>query len=156
MQFHIIAVGRFGSGRAHAAEKDVFDGFVRRIKPQLKLIEVEEKRPLPVPARMVAEGTKLLAAIRQGAFVVAMDERGRELSSIQFAKKLGDLRDDGRRDVAFIIGGADGLDESVRKRADLLLGLGAMTWPHMLVRAMLAEQIFRAQSILAGHPYHRA
>ena len=153
---HIIAVGRFGSGRAHAAEKDVFEGFVRRIKPALKLTEIEEKRPLPVPARMSAEAAKLLAAVAQGAFVVALDERGRDFSSVQFAKKLGDLRDDGQRDVAFIIGGADGLDESVRKRADLLLSLGSMTWPHMLIRAMLAEQIFRAQSILAGHPYHRA
>ena len=156
MQFHILAVGKFGSGRSHASEKAVFKGFARRIKPDLKLIEVEEKRPLPVPARMKAEGEKLHAAIPPGAFVIALDERGKNLSSTQFAKKIGDLGDDGRRYIAFIIGGADGLDDALRKRADMVISLGLMTWPHMLVRAMLAEQIFRAQSILAGHPYHRA
>ncbi|MCK5622488.1 MAG: 23S rRNA (pseudouridine(1915)-N(3))-methyltransferase RlmH, partial [Alphaproteobacteria bacterium] len=76
-------------------------------------------------------------------------------SSVQFAKQLGRWRDDGRATVAFVIGGADGLTGEVRDRADLLLSLGRQTWPHMLVRAMLAEQIYRAQQILAGHPYHR-
>lgn len=105
--------------------------------------------------RRAREGEALLAAIPGGARIVALDERGRSESSEALANRLGRWRDDGVRTAGFIIGGADGLDESVRKKADLVLSFGALTWPHMLVRAMLAEQLYRAQSILAGHPYHR-
>ena len=86
---------------------------------------------------------------------MALDERGRSLSSAAFADYLGRRRDEGVADLAFVIGGADGLAERVRSRADLVLSLGAPTWPHLLVRGLLAEQLYRAQSILAGHPYHR-
>ena len=86
---------------------------------------------------------------------MALDERGRQLGSRDFAQKLGAWRDQGVAEIAFVIGGADGLAESLRRRADLTLSLGQMTWPHMLARAMLVEQIYRAQQILAGHPYHR-
>ena len=89
------------------------------------------------------------------ALVVALDEHGRQLGSRAFAKKMGQWRDDGMRDVAFLIGGADGHDQAVLDRADLKLSLGEMTWPHMLVRGLLAEQIYRANAILTGHPYHR-
>ena len=85
-----------------------------------------------------------------------MDERGRDLKSRELADRIGRWRDDGVQDLAFAIGGADGLSQAVRDRADLLLAFGRATWPHMLVRAMLAEQIYRAQTILSGHPYHRA
>ena len=87
--------------------------------------------------------------------VIALDERGKNLTSADLARKLGQWRDEGRADVAFLIGGADGHGPGVKERADLVLSLGAMTWPHMLVRALLAEQLFRAQCILEGHPYHR-
>jgi 23S rRNA (pseudouridine1915-N3)-methyltransferase len=90
-----------------------------------------------------------------GARLVALDERGRSLPSEAFAKLMGGWRDQGVGLAAFVIGGADGLDRAVTERADLLLALGPMTWPHQLVRVMLAEQIYRADSILAGHPYHR-
>lgn len=106
--------------------------------------------------RRAREGEALLAALPDGGRVVALDERGRSEASEAFATRLGRWRDDGVRTVGFIIGGADGLDDAVRKKADLVLSFGAFTWPHMLVRAMLAEQIYRAQSILAGHPYHRS
>jgi 23S rRNA (pseudouridine1915-N3)-methyltransferase len=120
------------------------------------LKEIEIKKDLAVDVRRAREGEALLAAMPQGARIVALDERGRSEASDAFAKRLGRWRDDGARTIGFIIGGADGLDEAVRKKADLVMSFGALTWPHMLVRAMLAEQIYRAQSILAGHPYHRS
>jgi 23S rRNA (pseudouridine1915-N3)-methyltransferase len=86
---------------------------------------------------------------------VAMDERGKHLTSAEFAKVLGRWRDDGVREARFLIGAADGHDDGLRQSADLLIAFGAATWPHMLARAMLAEQLWRATSIIAGHPYHR-
>jgi 23S rRNA (pseudouridine1915-N3)-methyltransferase len=84
-----------------------------------------------------------------------MDERGKSLPSLKFADKIRDLQNQGRSHIQFIIGGADGLGDDIRKRADLLLSFGAQTWPHMLARVMLLEQIYRCQQILSGHPYHR-
>jgi len=101
------------------------------------------------------EGEKLLKAVPVGAFVIALDGAGKTLSSAAFAKRLGAWRDGGVKDIAFLIGGANGLDGAVTGAADLVLSLGAMTWPHLLARAMLVEQIYRAQCILSGHPYHR-
>ncbi|MBL6957580.1 MAG: 23S rRNA (pseudouridine(1915)-N(3))-methyltransferase RlmH, partial [Rhodospirillales bacterium] len=100
-------------------------------------------------------GELLLGAVPKGAAAVVLDETGKNLGSRAFAEKLSRWRDDGRRDAAFLIGGADGHDGAVLKAADLVLSFGSLTWPHMLVRGMLAEQLFRAQSILSGHPYHR-
>jgi 23S rRNA (pseudouridine1915-N3)-methyltransferase len=88
--------------------------------------------------------------------ICTMDERGRVMSSPDFAKMLGTWRDQGRQDVSFVIGGADGIDPALRDRADASLSFGKMVWPHMLVRVMLAEQLYRAASILSGGPYHRA
>jgi len=146
----LIAVGRAKRG----PEQELFNAYLKRLRPGLDLIEVEEKRPLSGAELMAREAELIAEKIPQGAFLIALDERGKAQNSRQFAEKLGDLRDSGR-DVAFIIGGADGLDESLRARADMLLGFGPQTWPHMLVRVMLAEQVYRAQSIHAGHPYHR-
>ena len=95
-------------------------------------------------------------AIPSGALIATLDERGRVLSSPEFAEQLARWRDGGRQDVAFVIGGADGIDPSLRARADFSLSFGKMVWPHMLVRVMLAEQIYRAATILGGGPYHRA
>src|SRR5690606_18149242 len=97
----------------------------------------------------------LLKAAPPGALIVALDERGRALDSAGFAAQLARWRDAGR-DLAFLIGGADGLDDEVRAKAGFLLSLGPMTWPHQLARVLLAEQLWRAYSILSGHPYHRA
>ncbi len=99
---------------------------------------------------------KLQDKIRPDAYVIALDERGKSLSSPDFARKIQDLMDQGRPCIQFIIGGADGLNDDIRKRADTLLSFGVQTWPHMMVRAMLMEQIYRARQIIAGHPYHRA
>ena len=152
MQIVIAAIGRAKGG----AERELFQTYVERLPWRVDLKEIEIKKEAAVETRKVKEGEALLAAVPEGARIVALDERGRAESSAQFAKRLETWRDGGVRAVAFLIGGADGLSDDVRTRADLIASFGTMTWPHMLVRAMLAEQIYRAQSILAGHPYHRA
>ena len=154
MQIHLAAVGRFG-GAGGGPERHLYEHFAGRVAPRPILREVAEKRPLPAPERMRREGDLLLKAVPEGAFLVALDRSGRALSSAALAERLGALRDAGVRDVAFLIGGADGLDGAILGRAGLVLSLGPMTWPHLLVRGLLAEQIFRAQCILSGHPYHR-
>jgi len=151
MRTHLIAVGRMKAG----PERTLFDHYAARLSPSPQVREVEEKRALPSAKRKASEAALLLGAVPDGAMIVAMDERGKSLSSPVFATMLGEWRDEGIRDVAFIIGGADGLDKSVRQKANLTLSLGAMTWPHMLMRGLLAEQIYRAHAILTGHPYHR-
>ena len=152
MKLWLGAVGRAKPG----PELDLFQQYARRLTPPLTLREVEEKRPMPVPERKAREAELLLAAIPPADLVVALDERGKSPGSEDFARQMGRWRDDGVPDVAFLIGGADGHGDAVRSRASLLLSFGAMTWPHMLVRAMVAEQLWRAQAILSGHPYHRA
>lgn len=151
MPLIIAAIGRARPG----PERALFEHYLSRMREPVILKEVEEKRPLPVPERIIREGELLLSCVPAGAKVIALDERGKTHSSRMFATMLGQWLDDGVSSVAFLIGGADGHDQAVRKRADLLLGFGSMTWPHMLVRGMLAEQLYRARSILDGHPYHR-
>ncbi len=151
MKTLLVAVGRAGAG----PENDLFRHYAGRVRPAIALKEVEEKRRLPPPQLKKREAELLLAAVPDDAFVIALDRRGGEFSSLALAKKIGVLRDDGVRQLAFLIGGAEGLDDTVSRRADLTLSLGAMTWPHMMVRAMLAEQIYRVQCILNGHQYHR-
>jgi 23S rRNA (pseudouridine1915-N3)-methyltransferase len=114
--------------------------------------EVEDKKN----AGMAAEAELLARAVPAGAVLVTLDERGKLLTSPEFATQLARWRDAGRQDVAFVIGGADGIDPSLRARADFSISFGQMVWPHMLVRVMLAEQLYRAANILSGGPYHRA
>jgi 23S rRNA (pseudouridine1915-N3)-methyltransferase len=152
MHIVVAAVGRVKPG----PEKELFDSYAGRLPWRMDLKEIEIKKEMAVDVRRVREGEALLAAIPEGARLVALDERGRSETSAAFAKRLGAWRDDGVRTVAFVIGGADGLDEALRKRADAILSFGALTWPHMVVRALLAEQLYRAHTILTGHPYHRA
>ena len=115
-------------------------------------LEVEDKKNLG----MAAEAVLLERAIPGGALIVTLDERGRVLSSPEFADQLAGWRDGGRQDVAFVIGGADGIDPGLRAKAGFSISFGRMVWPHMLVRVMLAEQLYRAATILGGGPYHRA
>ena len=155
MRFVLAAIGRFGGG--NGPERALYDHYAGRISPPPTLHEVDvKKRSLPVPERRRQEAALLIDALPQGAACVALDETGRQLNSIELATRIGTWRDDGIRDIAFLIGGADGLDAGVVKRADLVLSLGRVTWPHLLVRGLIAEQIYRAQCILSGHPYHRA
>lgn len=140
--------------KAGAAEV-LYEHYAARLRWRLTVKEVEERRALPPEALKEQEGALLLAALPRGARVIALDENGREMTSRDFAQLLGRWQDDAVQDLAFVIGGADGLSPAVREAADVILSLGRLTWPHMLVRGLLAEQLFRAESILAGHPYHR-
>ncbi|WP_343714977.1 23S rRNA (pseudouridine(1915)-N(3))-methyltransferase RlmH [Inquilinus sp.] len=152
MRLTVAAVGRARPGPL----RELFDDYAGRSAWPLTLREVEARKGLSGIALKREEASLLLAAVSAGAAVVALDERGRDLDSASFARLLGRWRDEGRAEAAFLIGGADGHDDSVRDRAGLLLSFGRLTWPHMLARAMLAEQLYRAQTILSGHPYHRA
>lgn len=152
MKSVIIAVGRWKRG----PERDLFAHFQARISPTPTLLEVEERKKLPPEDLKRAEAQLLLGAVPDGACVVALDGSGKALGSAALAARIGAWRDDGIRQTAWLIGGANGHGAAVLERADLTLSFGPQTWPHLMVRAMLAEQLFRAQSILAGHPYHRA
>lgn len=151
MRAHILAIGKWKKG----PEQALFDMYCARIRPAPVLKEMEVRKKLSGLELKQAEAELLLGAVPKGAVIVAMDERGKTMTSRDFAAKIQKWEDQGRADIAFIIGGADGLDAKVRSEADLLLSFGAMTWPHMLVRPMLAEQLFRSSAILSGHPYHR-
>jgi len=152
MRIWVIAVGRLKAGPEQALVRH----YVGRINWPLEMREVEEKRPLSVGELREREGALLLATLPERSTVVALDARGKALTSEAFATEMARWREGGLADLAFVIGGADGLSEAVRRRAKRVLSLGAMTWPHLLVRGMLLEQLYRAQQILAGHPYHRA
>jgi 23S rRNA (pseudouridine1915-N3)-methyltransferase len=154
MKFRIVAVGKMKAG----PELALYQLYAARVKPAIAMKEVEEKRPLSAAELKTREAELLLAALDDGKgkrAVIALDERGQQLSSRDFAQRLQRFEDDGAGEIVFLIGGADGHGAAVLERADLKLALGAMTWPHLMVRAMLAEQLYRAQAILAGHPYHR-
>ena len=123
--------------------------------PPPAIVEVEERRPLPPEQLKLREGELILGALPAGVPFVALDERGTQWSSRALAKRIAAWRNQGRSELVFAIGGADGLHRAVLDRADVILALSSMTWPHLLVRGMLLEQLYRAQQILAGHPYHR-
>ena len=151
MNITIAAVGRLKSG----PEKKLWDAYARRLTWSVQLKEVEEKKPLPTIQMRGKEGALLLATVPAGATVIALDQSGKSLSSNQFAECFQAWMIDGIRDVAFLLGGSDGLSQGALDRAHLRLSMGAQTWPHMLARCMLLEQIYRAQSILGNHPYHK-
>lgn len=140
----IIAVGRMRQN----AHLELWKDYEKRLQWPLKLHEIDTKTAQD-------EEKKILEKINPRAFVITMDERGKTISSIDFSKKIENIAAEGHTDVQFIIGGADGLAPSIRERADFILSFGKQTWPHMLARIMLIEQIYRAQKILDGHPYHR-
>lgn len=151
MRLWLIAVGRLKPGPL----KELQRHYAERIRWPIEIREVEERRKLPPAELKEREAALLLAELPKDAVAIALDARGKPLSSEAFATQLAAWRY-AAADVAFLIGGADGLADAVRRRADRVLSLGAMTWPHFLVRGMLLEQIYRAQQILSGHPYHRA
>ena len=151
MKSSIIAIGRWKRG----PERDLFGHYAKRLSPPLELREFQERKKFPLDQLKNKEAELLLSAIPKGARVVVLDGSGKALSSVALAKRIGDWRDTGTRQIAWLIGGADGHGKTALQAADLSLSLGHQTWPHLLVRAMLAEQLFRVQSILSGHPYHR-
>ena len=146
-------------GRLRAGpERDLIDDYLTRFERTgraLGLGPVDVREVDAKGAGMAAEGELLRRALPAGAAVIALDERGKLRTSPEFAQDIARWRDDGRSDLAFIIGGADGIAPEVRDAANARLSFGKMVWPHMLVRVMLAEQLYRAASILAGSPYHR-
>ncbi|RVT87347.1 23S rRNA (pseudouridine(1915)-N(3))-methyltransferase RlmH [Rhodobacteraceae bacterium CCMM004] len=155
MKVTICAVGRLKSGPEAALVADYAQRFGRTGRPlglgPLDIQEIDDRKG----GGPAAEAALLRRAVPQGAVVCALDERGRQMTSPAFADTLAGWRDGGRAAAAFLIGGADGLDPALVAEADLRLSFGAMVWPHKLARAMLAEQLYRAASILAGAPYHR-
>lgn len=146
----LIAVGRLRSG----PEAELFARYASRLRPRMSVTEVPEGQGAPVEAKR-READALLAALPPASWVVALDLGGAAPGSDGLARLLERWLVQ-PRPIGFVVGGAEGLDATVLARADHVLSLGPMTWPHLLVRAMLAEQLFRAQSILSGHPYHRA
>ena len=152
MRITICAVGR---ARGNPAS-EICQSYAQRLPWPVEIREVEVRKNLSGEKLALAEADLLRAAMPDRATVVALDGTGKALSSEAFAERLGRWRDDGVADLAFAIGGANGLHPELPRMADLTLSLGAMTWPHLLVRAMLMEQLYRAHTILAGHPYHRA
>ena len=156
MRLHLCAVGRLRAG----PERELIDDYLQRCTRTGRALglgpvtehEVEDRKS----GGPAAEAELLSRALPDGAALIALDERGRLLSSPDFAATLARFRDAGRGDAAFVIGGADGLAPALRERADICLSFGPMVWPHMLARVMLAEQLYRAATILSGGPYHRA
>ncbi len=139
MRLHIIARGKMG----RSAEAELVDRYLKRIKWDTKLSELPDVGGDAPPAKDTP--------VRS----IMLDEKGRQMGSVEFARLLERWRDDGVREARFFIGAADGFGDAERAGADELIAFGKATWPHMMARAMLAEQLFRATSILAGHPYHR-
>lgn len=155
MKIAIVAVGQRQPDWAETAVADYLARFPADFRVELKTVKAETRAGQPAAKLMAAEAERIRAALPAGSLLVAMDERGRDLSSAQFAQQLGKWRD-AAETPAFIIGGADGLDPALKREARLLLRLSAMTLPHALARVLLAEQVYRAWSLLANHPYHRA
>lgn len=155
MRVHLCVVGRLRKG----PEKTLIDEYVTRFDRSgralslgpVQVHEVEDRKG----GGMTAEAALLRRALPSGARICALDERGQMWSSPEFSQKIAVWRDGGAQDLAFVIGGADGIDPGLRAEAQDLMSFGPMVWPHMMVRVMLAEQLYRAASILAGAPYHR-
>lgn len=152
MRILILAVGKAKPG----PEQDLLAQYGDRVPWTVDVKEIAPNKDQSAEVRKTREAEALLKAVPEGSVIVALDERGITESSEKFAARVAGWRDGGARTLAFIIGGADGHGEMVLKKARHQLSLGAMTWPHMLVRGLLMEQLYRAHSIMTGHPYHRA
>lgn len=150
LRINIIAIGLI-----KGAEKELYENYAGRISWPLRTIEIDDRKLGTGGARQAAASARLLQAVPESARVIALDEQGRAFDSRAFARQIQTYELDGDRDVAFLIGGADGHTDAVTQKADLVLSFGKQTWPHMLARVMLAEQLYRAGTILSGHPYHR-
>lgn len=158
MRIAIAAVGRMKAGPEREMVARYLDRAIGGGKPLaltgFDVIELTESRAVSSASRKADEAKALRAALPDG-IVVALDERGKAIGSEAFANQIGRWRDDGRPAASFVIGGADGLDPAFVSAADLVLSFSPLTWPHQLVRIMLAEQLYRTTTILSGHPYHR-
>jgi 23S rRNA (pseudouridine1915-N3)-methyltransferase len=160
MRLVVIAIGRLKQGpERELAERyrERFGDIGRKLGFRgLEIHEIPESRAREAATRIAEEATAISAAIPAKSALVALDERGDNLDSAAFARHLGRWRDEQMANTIFVIGGADGLSPDLRRKANLRLAFGSATWPHQMVRILLLEQIYRAATILAGHPYHRA
>jgi len=155
----LIGVGRLKAG----PERELFERYFKRLSDlarsqgisEVELREVDEGRARRAQDRQAEEARAILAAAPKGGWLALLDERGAAMTSVQWAAEIGKARDGAAPAYAVVIGGPDGLDPALRAEARTILSFGAMTWPHQLVRAMASEQLYRALSILGGHPYHR-
>lgn len=154
MRLQIVGVGRLKDG----PERALTDDYVSRTLPLARQMGFRafDEHEVASGGGLEAEGARLLARIPDGANCLRLDEAGENLTSTELARRLAAWRDDGLRDTVFLIGGAEGFSAEVRRAVPRTLAFGAQTWPHRLVRAMLAEQVYRAMTILAGTPYHKA
>jgi len=159
MRIVVAAVGRLKQG----PERELSERYRKRAADAgrgvgfrgVEIIEIRESKARETEKRVIEESIALANVIPEGAVIIVLDERGENLDSLEFSREIMRWRDAGRPTAIFVIGGADGLAASLRERADLRLAFGAATWPHQLVRIMLLEQVYRAATLLAGHPYHR-
>ena len=160
MRLVVVAIGRLKQGpERELAERyrERFDDIGRKLGFRgLEIHEIPESRARDAATRMAEEAAAMIAAIPDKSILVALDERGDSVASEAFARHLGRWRDEAVANTVFAIGGADGLSPDLRRKAKLRIAFGSATWPHQMVRVMLLEQIYRAATILAGHPYHRA
>jgi 23S rRNA (pseudouridine1915-N3)-methyltransferase len=160
MRVVVIAIGRLKQGpERELAERyrERFDDMGRKLGFRgLEIHEIPESRARDAATRIAEEAAAISALILEKSVMVALDERGQSIDSTVFARHLGRWRDESVANTFFLIGGADGLSPDLRRKAKLSVAFGAATWPHQMVRVMLLEQIYRAATILAGHPYHRA
>ncbi len=150
LKIDIISIARLKKG----AYYELVEDYKKRIKWNLTIFELESKQSDPKKSQ-IEEEQKILKHLDDRAVIIALDERGDGLKSLDFAHTLEKFKNNGDSHIQFILGGADGLTDNVRDKANVLLSFGQQTWPHLLARVMLLEQIYRAQQILAGHPYHR-
>jgi 23S rRNA (pseudouridine1915-N3)-methyltransferase len=153
MDITILSMGRFGK---HAPERELFEHYTKRLPWNVVLREHEIKGSYPEATLKEKEGEWILNAIPSSAYVYALDERGKSFDSVGFSKHIQRVREEEGKQIVFVIGGAFGLARSVKERANCTFCLGAMTWPHLLVRSMLAEQLYRAYTIIQNHPYHKS
>ncbi|HEU0117272.1 MAG TPA: 23S rRNA (pseudouridine(1915)-N(3))-methyltransferase RlmH [Alphaproteobacteria bacterium] len=149
MKIQLLAIGKL-----RGPEAEWCDEYLKRLKGSVTIKDMSAPKSLPPAATQKAEADWLLKSISSKSFTVLLDERGKDLTSRELAGKMAAWQEQGR-DLTFIIGGADGVTDDVKQHADFTLGFGKLTWPHRLVRVMLLEQLYRAQQINAGHPYHR-
>jgi 23S rRNA (pseudouridine1915-N3)-methyltransferase len=160
MRLVVISIGRLKQGpERELAERyrERFQDIGRKLGFRgLEIHEIPESRARDAPSRISEEALAISALIPEKSVLVALDERGRSIDSAAFARQLGKWRDEAVATTIFMIGGADGLSPDLRRKATLSMAFGSATWPHQMVRVMLLEQIYRAATILAGHPYHRA
>ncbi|MBH67476.1 MAG: 23S rRNA (pseudouridine(1915)-N(3))-methyltransferase RlmH [Rhodospirillaceae bacterium] len=151
MRITFLTVGKVRQG----IFKNLYEFYINRFSWDVRLKEVEPRKRGDLKTQRIDDTNRLRALIPKGASTISLDEKGNCLSSRELASWLDSKRNEGNAEIAIIIGGVNGLDQSIISTSDLVMALGRATWPHLLIRGMMAEQLYRAQQILSGHPYHK-